>query len=95
MKEVYKSTECGQYRVSNLLNVKTVGYSLWVGTELKEIASHKIPTRVGKSGKVECMMVIQGLGLRNTNVNKLAIELFGEDEINGSIDYLNSLSDAK
>lgn len=95
MKEVFKTTKCGQYKVSNLLNVKTVGYSLWVGSDLKEIASNKIPTRIGKTGKVECMIQVKGLGLKNTSVNNLAIQLFGEDEINKSIDYLNSLSDAK
>lgn len=95
MKEVYKNTHCNQYQVSNYLNVRTIGYSLWVGSELKEVASRQIPTRIGKTGNIECMMLIKGLGLKNTNINTIAIQLFGEDEINKSIDYLNSLSDAK
>lgn len=88
--EIFKIMDNGCYEVSNYLRVRTVKYKLFKGKKLVECLSHLLPTTVSEKGNVTAIMLHQTLGLVPCSVTQVAKRLFGNEEIDTNIDFLNS-----
>ncbi|MDB4127226.1 hypothetical protein N9562_00435 [Flavobacteriaceae bacterium] len=89
-KEIFKRMDNECYEVSNYLRVRTVPYKLFKGKELVECLSHLLPTTVTESGYVQAIMKQGTMGLVPCSVTNIAKTLFGKEEIDKNIDFLNS-----
>jgi len=81
-KEIWRTTECEQYEISNYLNLRTLPYKLYRGTKLTSIPSRDIPVRISKKGAKQGMMSISAMkGFVNTNLLPKAKKVFSSAEI--------------
>ena len=81
-KEIYRTTECEQYEISNYLNLRTLPYRLYRGTNLTYIPSREIPVRVSNEGAIQGMMSISSMkGFKNTHLLPVAKRVFNSKEI--------------
>ena len=80
--EVYRTTECEQYEISNYLNLRTLPYYLFRGKKLSYIPSRDIPVRVSNEGAIQGMMSISSMkGFKNTHLLPVAKRVFNSKEI--------------
>ena len=81
-KEVYRTTLCGNYEISNYCNLKTTPYKFFKGKNL--IESNNLPIKIAANGKKssrKAMMLSGEYGLSNNKIKKRANDVFTEEEM--------------
>jgi len=80
--EIYRTTLCGNYQISNYCNLKTTPYKFFKEKNL--IESKNLPIRIADNSKKSsrrAMMLSGGYGLSNNKIKKRASEVFTEEEM--------------